>query len=438
MIYKVLIFCYLILPVVLLYKKQHHALAAWIISGVFLDIFSVQLSGNISSLKITGLVLTPYLLFSYRNLVKNREIQIILVILSYLICSFIFFSFISPWENTTLFDRVNASYIRGAKQVLTNISEFSLVIYLAIYSTHIDNLKKLTQFYFLAGIICLIGIYLETILKVDFFQFFTNGRSMIIPGRARGFTFEPRAASQYMAYLTLYVLVAPYLKRKQKLIVFPFIILAFFLSMSLTGVLVLLIGILIYLALSLLYNKKVFKLVLGSSLIVTFLSIMFYLPNKKMIDTHLKYRSYPLTKSRFIEKFEYADYAALEFLSKNPMYLIFGAGTGQSVIATSKYKKAYSKNKFSKGYTYLPFMGINLDLINAGMVLIILKLLLLWRISINFLRDTTLIANEKYQLFIFSLSLCLLYFLQVRYMHIIGLATLLSASLKSHKLSLTR
>lgn len=420
MIYTVVLIIYLIIPIVLYKNKQHKLMTIWILQGLFLDIFSVQYHGNISSLKITGLFLTLVHLKRIKELIENPILKLLIIQILYISVSFLVFAYIIPWENTTNFPRINVSYIKGVKQIITNVSEFGCILYLGRFFSNNKNIQWGAKVLLTLGIVCALSILLEWVTNIDFFHFFTNGRELLLPDRARGFTFEPRAASQYMAYFLLFLLIIPtslYIKLISALLA----IAGFIAAKSMTGIIILISGaILTFIILFVLSRNKI-KIASKFGLLIL-VTIVISIINYKNFEEHVRYRLYFLNETKFENRFEHADYGAVSFLKNNPQSIIFGVGTGQSALVTSKYKKRRGKISFPDGYTYLPFMGVVLDIINGGLAL------LFWKFYIIILGIKSIIRNKNFKVLYrdsyltIAIVFSLLYFLQVRYMHILGIS----------------
>lgn len=422
-----LILLYLALPLLLYLKKLHRSLIFWIILGIFVDIFSVQLLGNWSSLKLAGLALFPFTLKDLLHFIRDSWAGKFFALYHlWLVATFIVFAFIFPWENTTNFTRLDVSYLRGIRQLFTSFTELSLIIYLARQFADKEMMKFGTKSFLVSGLICAIGIYFEKIFHFDFFHFFTQGRELQMLDRMRGFTFEPRAASQYMAVLLLYIL---FYIEERLLIRFTLgliTLIAFWFTNSMSGLVLLAGGAFLSLALVGSLGTKSQRLQGAGAfiLIVLIYGVFLVTPLAEDHLSHLFSRAYIATGNTIVQKFEIADSAVVNYFIHNPWHLIAGVGTGQASIATSPYLLDHWKASFPDGLSYLPFMGVTLILSNGGVIAITL---LVVAVIFSFYggKSNQRIPNH---LLLFSLILLGLFFIQARYFHIFALALIFSTS----------
>jgi len=330
---------------------------------------------------------------------------------------------------------MESSYLPALKIFVNYYSEFFLILYLAFQICDQKMLEWSIKCLFISGFICMTGIYLEKIFHFDFYYFFTNGRRLLLPNRMRGFTFEPRAAAQYMSYLFIILLSTSSIRTWQLLITLPLVATAFIFAKSMSGFVLMSSGIILMFLAMLLIKSPTLK----RSSIITFIflicgTIYFNTSVSRHIKKYLGAKSYVVYSKKFSSHFEYADGAGVEFFIQNPNNLILGAGTGQSSIATSKYVIPARMKKFPKGLDYRPLMGLVLGLINGGLVLVLCKLLLLY-LGIKHIRHLAMNLNHLIYKDIFVYFICIfgMYFLQVRYAHVFAWALGLMATLHNNK-----
>lgn len=419
-----------VIPLVLYLKERHKLLITWILLNIFVDIFSVQTHFNFSALKIAGLILFPFALKNSFLFIKNTLTKLLLTQQVILIISFFAFSFFFPWENHTSFSYFEISTLRGFKQIGTNLSEFSLIIILGSMLKGEKDIKFTLKAFLFCGFFSLLGIFLEKLFFFDFFHFFTGGHELSISDRMRGFSFEPRAASQYMAYFILFILTYTGLSKKLMAFSLAIAFLGFFLANSMSGFLILGCGIMFLLLVSYILNhprKGFLATIIGASVVL--LLVFFQTPMSKDIKKYLSHRTYVFTEKDFIQRFEHADAAAVNFFYTHPEYLLTGIGAGQAALVTTPYQLEKSHPWFKEGFTYLPFMGIILDLANGGLVLIGVKLMIIFIGARSILGRNWKNDNLKKEIFIISILFTTLYFLQARYFHILGYAFMFTSAL---------
>ena len=418
-----------------LFTKNEKGIFFFIIQGILLDILSIQLIGNISLLKLTGFLSFPYILlnYSFKDFIKLKIFNLFMLTIIAMLISYIVFNFVFPWESEFEIHSFRTNIINSTKNFLTHISEFGCILFLAIF------FNKKNEFRTIIIIICAIsicGILLEKVCDFDFFHHFSGGPKMLLKMRARGFSFEPRSASYYMAII-ISVLSIYNFSLPLKLLLLTITTISFIFTNSMTGYVILLFSLIIIGIISVIINKKQFKslliIVLPLIFVATFILSSSHGSN---IIKHIKSRAYIFTAEKVIDKLEYADAAALNFFIKNPKYIIFGNGVGLASVATSKYLPENSRTKFKNGLTYLPFMGIMLILTNGGIILFSIYLAIIWT---GLLEIYQLDIDKDKRDFILTITVVFIatYFIQVRYFHILGFAIMLYAEMKNKNLGTT-
>ena len=423
-----------LLTTLALYFKKNKILFIIIIQGLFLDIFSLQYKANISILKLLGIILLFIEISKFRELKRYKVSQTMFLITFFLMAS-LMVPLIFPWEQDFPFfpwahDFSLLTYkynlIIAVKQFFTFCSELGCILFIGrlFFESESVSLKPVLIIILLS----VLGIYLEKIFKIDIFHVFTGGTEMLLEGRARGLTYEPRAASYYMAIIIASLTIFP-IKLTLKILLILLSSGAFVFANSMTGTVILFTSLTIVLLCGITLRTRFLKSYLRTLIIITLSGVIFFqLPYSIYIKKHLLSRSYILSSQRIVERLESAESAVLNFYISNPKYLFFGLGVGQAPVATSKYLTKEKLKWWGNGLTYLPFMGIFLILANGGLFLLALYI----AIIIYGLKEVLKMDIDKDKrdlLFTFACLFLGTYFIQVRYFHILGFAILLYAEM---------
>ncbi|MBD65271.1 MAG: hypothetical protein CME62_08690 [Halobacteriovoraceae bacterium] len=405
--------------------KKNWIICLAILQGVFVDIFSYQYFGNISLLKLVGLTLALKYLIQFKSIKITKIEKIFLTILAFYTLGFLFFNFISPWDDPN-FTKKKVLFI-SFKQILTFASELACIHFLANFLLH-DGTKRLKKYLLIFVSFNLTGLFLEYFLAFDLFHFFTGGEAMLINNRVRGFNFEPRAANYYAAmFIITLIIIGRWTKTNTLLLVLS--LLGFVISTSMTGNIILSLSIVILLFTGVLLKTHYLKPLLIFSVIATVGFTLFLQTDySQRFKRQITGKAYLLKDSNIATKFEGADSAVVNFYLHNPTNILFGLGAGQSPVATSSAMLERDKKIFPNGYTYLPFMGVILLLANGGLV-VILAYFAITFLGLQEIRKLNLDKRSKDTLFSIALIITLAYLLQVRYFHILGFAIMIYAEL---------
>lgn len=412
-LYLILLILYFVIPIVLIKKKLKDYLNIWVVQGIFIDILAVKYFGNISSFKIVGLILLPINLPDIINFMKfNKNGKILAIFLVLMISTYICTGLNLYYSGNLNFKLI----LNGFKQLMTFASEISIGMYIAKeYATNKTSIIRAVK---ISAFISVIGIFLEKILNIDFYHYMTNDVRRFLEHRKRGFAFEPRAASQHMTYIILGIIGLSKNKITKKLLLLTPYLIAYYFSISMTGILLIIIG------LSILFVLKIAEsgLNLKKLIIYSFCTTLISLCLIKFSPTHIKNqiieRNYIFNATNIAERFEPAESTVVNYLMLNKEKILFGIGTGLMGSITKEYTLNKWKGDWPNGVSYQPFMGAILVLANVGLVGLILIILF-------YLVGICESWNKK-DFFLLKI-LCvtaILYFFQVRYFHVFALAVI--------------
>jgi hypothetical protein len=204
--------------------------------------------------------------------------------------------------------------------------------------------------------------------------------------------------------------------------------------MSTAGIIVLLVGLFSFFGYFFLFTRFNLKSIIAPALSIIVISSGLALYKKDNLLAHLKDRPYLYERKSVIEKFEVLDAAALNFLAKNPIHLIFGTGPGLITIPTGKkYLVREDVLQWPNGLVALPHMGGVLQLSNGGLLGVILWLLPIFMMTKRALASLRK-GHDKQYIFpiVLSLTILTMYVFQLRYTYYFGYALLLGYYMRTH------
>lgn len=416
--------CFLI-PVLFIYVLKRPSLAiAWVAIITVLDIFNSQLYMNLSAILIFGVAVLPYLWFKRKHWLSHVELRWVATWLALLALLGCYYGHISPWPDLTHLRTFKD--LAGMRSILhfgRTLLEWAVVLFLMMELEKNPSraFRAYTNALFFSSLILAVSALAESLLKIDFYHFFTGGRELLLPDRPRGFAYEPRGLSQNLAYA---LLMLPFvtLGRLKYLAIPLFLFIGFGFSFSYSGILVLISGVCILLCLRLLM-KSSFSLgspklwVSGALGLMVALSLTF----RTLPDTSKNYiatRFHYLSEGGFADKFEVFDAASINFFMHQPRHLIFGTGPGLVYLPASEYIVERDKDIWGNKFEALPHMGLVLILSNMGLIGLFL-----------FLGPLLALIRRKSRapdsLLVIGVLFLGLYLIQIRYYFLFGAAALL-------------
>jgi hypothetical protein len=438
-----LIFFVLFIPAFLLYKKKHDYLVIWISIITIIDIFNSQKYMNLTAFKMTGIIVIPYLFKNYKQLISSNAVKVCLLHILYLAILGLILGHIIPWEDATgLKSGRDIPQWRSIVHMGSIILEISATFYLALQFIEIKKIYLSLKAIMFGALASIVASVIELFFHFDFYHFFTAKKEVFIKNRMKGLNYEPRGFAQTSSYL---IILSTYFLNNSPYIYGAFILASLsayvYLTMSATGTIVLISGLIIPIAYLLIHEKFTKKLQqILFILVFTVFGLIIYsflYPNDKStsIKDHLEERSYILTKNDLSSKLEVFDSAAVIFYQKNPKYLFFGTGPG--LISTPigrKYLHEKDRNTWNKGFIALPHMGIILLISNGGIVGLTLWLIMISVCVKGFRKKAFQLNNKDYKLLFFIfINLVLIYLIQIRYLYYIGLAIGFSSTFKNNE-----
>ncbi len=243
---------------------------------------------------------------------------------------------------------------------------------------------------------------------------------MLLEWRLRGFAYEPRGLAQNLITVIALLPWIP-LPRWRYAFAPVFILFGLTYTFSASSILMLAggcLGLLLYFSSFErgLIKQNLKKVSVITSALALVGSMMFYfLPENKKEYMAIRFRD--LANPKIAEKLEVFDAAAVNFLNHHPKYYILGTGPGLIYLPATEYVIKRDQPLWGGGFQALPHMGMILMISNAGLIGLFLFGLAVW-IGIR--------QKSKEQLMLNHLGILLtsMYFFQIRYFFVFGLACL--------------
>ena len=435
----------LLFPFFLALRKNEKALIYWITIIIVVDIFNSQYFLNLSAIKLCSLALFPFSIKYLKEAASSKSSFCLLLFLTLTASLGVYFGHIAPWEDTTL---ARSFKDLPPMRVILHTGSLLLEVHLAVALGL--RLKKRQNFKFLISALShsfafmILGALIELIFHIDLYHLFTQGRAYLDPNRLRGFNYEPRGLAQASAYA---LLLSPLISSKIfRLFIITFsIILGFVYTMSVTGFVTLIMGLLIAIPFYFLTNRdheqrnKSIKVVALSTIILIGLTALTFSLNQKLRNKfyyHLIDRAYIIQPGSLVSKLEVFDAASMNFLLQNKSYLWLGTGPGLIYLPASPYIIERDKKIWGDHFNALPHMGALLIIANTGLIGFTLWLLFIFfgfKVNWNYWKKYPTDPVTRQRLYLYTLTM-LLYFLQIRYFVLIGIALTFLGSSKQYEL----
>ncbi len=397
---------------------------AWVGLITVLDIFNSQAYMNLSAVLLFGAAVLPYLWIHRRSLFGHPELRWLSAFFLLLAILGMYYGHIDPWPDLTHERGIKDQ--AGMRSILhfgRTLLEWATALFLLIELE--KNPKKTTSIYlkslFFGSLVLAASALAESWLKIDFYHFFTGGRELLLPGRPRGFAYEPRGLSQNLAYA---LLTLPFLAMgRWKYAALPvFLFVGFGWTFSYSGILVLVSGIALLVLTRILFGGRRIAGSLrtwvagaaGALLLLTLAIRAMPSDSKDYIGTRFQY----LFEQGFAEKFEVFDAASINFLMHQPKHLALGTGPGLIYLPASEYIVERDKSIWGNRFDALPHLGVVLVISNAGIIGLVL---LLTPFALALIRK----RSEPDPLLFLGILMFGLFFVQIRYYFLFGIAALL-------------
>lgn len=421
-----LIISCLFIPIYFIYFKREkiNLSTVWLGIIITLDIFNSQKYMNLSAVLLFGAAALPYNYKQFSELKNNKPLMLIAGYFLYLCILGLYHGFLYPWEDLTgIRSFKDKAQMRTILHLGRSFLEWSCILFLIIrIQKSQETISILIKTIFFSSITLAFGAIIEIVFKVDIYHFFTAGRQLLDPQRARGLAYEPRGLSQNLAYA---ILLTPFvnLPKWKYIFIILFLFSGFYLTISFTGYAILGGGALLMLILFSIFRiqdlKKYKFIILGALVSIIFFSGIIFNSISSKSAYHLKERLNIVLAKNLVHKLEVFDAAAINFLNHNPKYYLFGAGPGTIYLPASNYILERDNHIWRNKFEALPHMGGVLILSNSGILGFMLFLLAL---TLG-LRDK---AHDKSNELIIGIVITALFFIQIRYHFILGFALLLS------------
>lgn len=410
-------------------KGKYHLLLGITIAYALLEGLNPNLGANLQATHIIGVI---FFIDLFRGKIKKSTLNKSYVkLLLFWLTLLVFLMFIYGW----LFPWVDTSGERGWNQQAQGRSIiFTIGMMLQIFSFIYFSSKNFSskQFYKTINIIvftlflCALFTFLD-VLGIEIFNILNPSASRDIGfgiiNRARGIQGEPRVNSQVLAFGIITLFIFNNIKYRRYLIII--LMIAFYYSMSLSGIIFILVGVGVLFFSGTFYKKNK----RGIIAILIAIPIGFSIPqvSNKVFSGFNKYL---LSKSVHINDhggFEVFDASAISFLIDNPEYLFLGTGPGLISLPASDYIPLYAQRIYGNKIDSIPHMGIIQLVANTGFIGLFIWIIYFYKVYNNLKYMSKYQSNHlPSNLLKYSLILFIIYLLQVKIFILLMMAFLLT------------
>jgi len=372
-------------PFWLLCTHHSKAMLFWICVTIGVEILNVRFIAYITPFQVVGFLCVPIVLKSLPHILKIRSGKILFWSLLLLAGVGLLYGYITPWPDLT-FSRPWNQRAEGRSIVyfVRTVSHFSVAIYIMVTVVQENqNIHRLLRYLIIGTTIAAIGVIVEYFVRVDLFSVFNpdmRAWSLGAEARIRGFNGEPRVSGQVCTWGIL-LLIGLYQLDKRRIILLIIHIFALVLTVSTTGLIILVVGLAILTLMRPTRLIKYFFIIGLLSLCIPIFSQSAKLGLLKRwkdnVSVRLIYRDShsPSTNlGQFIaNKLEVFDASAVLFFWSNPEHLIIGTGPGLiSLPASGHVPRGSAFAIYGDRIDSIPHMGFFQILSNTGMIGILL------------------------------------------------------------------
>ena len=368
-----------IVPGWLLITRQHKKAILWlgIVSGI--EVLDTNVLASISAVNAFGLICLPFVLPNIPEILATRAGKLVMFGFLLLMMLGLVYGYTYPWPDITRVRPWNQlSQGRSLIYSIRHLSELGLALYIADQVRTPGQLRFLLLSLLTGTTIVAIGVIIEGVSSVDIYPILVpSGRALNI-GRFRGFTGEPRTASQFAAIGLLLLITIHNLQ--YRLILYLTHVTALALTLATTGLILFTIGVIIILVQG---RFRASKLVTQYGLFSVAVFILLYVPFRpNLASWGTDYSA--AVESRLVSNYSWNravhagdwlanqlepfDGAAVLFLWENPKYLLFGTGPGLVSLPASRYIPLVHQAVWGSRIDSIPHMGLLLIIANTGII----------------------------------------------------------------------
>lgn len=328
-----------------LIKKNTNGIIILFTVSIISDLFQIPFTFKIPFYQLIAIIFSPITFkYHYKNTIYNNCIKNIYYEFFILIVVGLLFGILFPWRGEYDYLRLWTQRSEG-KTIITLIrvySEISTIMLIGYWlgSKKIDLNKFINQIAIIISTIVLLSIIdVLTGYKIRILLFGDYAR--IISSRFISFNYEPRAFGQTCSFVMLILFIYNTKTKWCRIGIFSSC-LGVILSLSASTYIITFTWLFIYF----IFTRQVKKIIITSLLI----SMPFYFVSESDIFTNSTTQKIKIITNQnqslervnqeepdIFTKFEIFDRAALNFLYKNPLYLLFGVGPNLISIPASQY-----------------------------------------------------------------------------------------------------
>lgn len=371
-----------VVPLVLLRRKQYQLLLGWVCLTLFVQIFDTVIITNLPAARIVGLMYLPTAVESLRHWSRLSSVRTVLLNLLYLTVLGLFFGFIWQWPDITHSRPFTLTAPgRTIIYLVRTVSDISLAAFIAWQVTLPGALR-------MAGRAIVIGSTLNALAGMLYFatgfdlcyQITGQGESLVSMGRARGLAIEPRAMGLVCVYGLMVLLIARSRLHKWWPVPLLLNLIGLLLTYSASSLVLFLVGLV---TAGLFFAGRIKLLVLATALAAVVIIAATWLLAPGIFETGLQtvqlrvapeYKLSGIASGTMGQEIAYRmdvfDASALLFLLDQPLYALFGTGPGLVSLPASEYVPPGLYSLIwtpETGINSLPSHGLLLEISNSGL-----------------------------------------------------------------------
>jgi hypothetical protein len=379
-------------PLALLLQRRERDLFTWLCLTVGVNVFDARIGLNLAAARLVGLIILPFLplgAFEFERLLATRPMKILLAGLGWLAFLSIVYGFLYPWPNEGylrpfVLTAPGRVMIYGARLV-ADLGIALLVARQVIRGTPPHEVLRLLL---IGTSIAALGGLIEAATHIQLYEILSGFPINQIPGRVRGFNFEPRVLGLTMVQGGFVALLWSRHRRSRwamALAIAHFVVLL--LAVSASALITAAFG---WLCLLIFEPKARAPLIATGLVAVGGVTVLLMVGQNLSVTaawvTNLAGRftlrqgfdlaaQAPIqTLAQLLDVF---DYTAFMALTSSPLGMLIGFGPGLVMLPGSKFIPSDPRWSWvvetNEGITSPPTMGILLEWSNGG-----LPMLLLW------------------------------------------------------------
>jgi hypothetical protein len=371
-----------IVPLVLLGRKQTRLLLGWVCFTLMVQIFDTVLLTNLPAARVVGLICLPFALKQLREWMRHTAPRAFVLNFAYLTALALLFGFFFPWSDTTgLRPLTLTAQGKSIIYLVRLMSDFSLAIFIASEISQPGALWTAARTLSLGSALSVLAGFIDWAMGIDLYVMITGmGESLLQVQRVRGLAIEPRSLGQMCVYGMMVLLIGRQHITRWWSLLLLFNLAGLLLTYSTSSLVLFAAG----LVTAMLFLHSRIRILAFITLILAVLAVgAAWVTLPKQFDNALatiQMRADPMYKlsgiapGTFGQEIAYRldvfDASALLFLLDNPIYALTGTGPGLVPLPATNYipPGLYSLIwTVEIGINSPPAHGLLLEICNSGL-----------------------------------------------------------------------